>query len=80
MSTLATMAAALATGLFLGFVLTATYSASTRSRFQEHMQRKVLYWQGEADRAHDAADELARRLEAWEPSPSRPLDGSGNDH
>ena len=64
MSALATMAAALATGLFLGFVLTATFAAMTRSRFQERMQRKVLYWQAETARARETAEQFARALEA----------------
>lgn len=72
MSALASMAASLATGLFLGCVLTATYTAATRSRFQERMQRKVLYWQAEAARAREVAEEFARRLEAWEASPKPP--------
>ena len=74
MSSLAAMAAALATGLFLGCVLTASYAAAAKSRTQERMQRKVLYWQGEAVRAREHADRLARRLAAiqtWPEPPSK---------
>jgi hypothetical protein len=71
-SALAAMAAALATGLFLGIALTASYVASTRSRFQERMQRKVLYWQAETARARETAEQSARRLEALEASPKPP--------
>jgi hypothetical protein len=60
------MAAALLTGLFLGVALAAAYVASARSRFQERMQRKVLYWQAEAARARQAAEELSRRPDARE--------------
>jgi hypothetical protein len=69
---LATMAAALATGLFLGCVLTAAYAAAARSRSQERMQRKVLYWQAEAARAREDAEQLARRLAALDPWPRPP--------
>jgi hypothetical protein len=71
-SALATMAAALATGLFLGCVLTATYAASARSRSQERMQRKVLYWQLKYANEREAADQLAQRLDALEPWPGPP--------
>jgi hypothetical protein len=71
-SALATMAAALATGLFLGCVLTATYAAAARSRSQERMQRKVLYWQLKYANEREAADQLAQRLDALEPWPGPP--------
>jgi hypothetical protein len=71
-SALATMAAALLIGLFLGFVLTATYVASTRSHFQERMQRKVLYWQAETARARETTEQLIRRLEARDTGPEPP--------
>jgi hypothetical protein len=73
-SGLAAMAAALATGLFLGLVLAAVYAASTRSFFQERMQRKVLYWQGETVRARRGAEQLARRLEALGACPESPAE------
>ena len=72
MSTLATIAAALATGLILGCVLTASFAAAARSRSQERMQTKVLYWQVRYADERDAADQLARRLEALDPSPRPP--------
>jgi len=69
-SALATMAAALATGLFLGLVLAATYFTSTRSHLLERMQRKVR--KAERARARAAAEQLARRIEALEAWPQTP--------
>jgi len=74
-SGLATMAAALATGLFLGFALAATVAASMQSQVQRRMQRKVLYWQTEAARAREAAEQVARGPEVREESLSRPPAG-----
>ena len=51
--------AALAIGLFLGWLLTQTYAAVAMSRSQERMQRKVRYWQAETARAREAADRHA---------------------
>jgi uncharacterized membrane-anchored protein YhcB (DUF1043 family) len=79
-SALAAMALALAIGLFLGFVLKASYTATTGSHLQERLQREirnrqveteqlkreVLNWQAETVRAREAADNLARELEALE--------------
>jgi hypothetical protein len=69
-SALATMAAALATGLFLGLVLAATYVTSTRSHFLEAMQSKAR--KAERERARQAAEQLARRIEALEAWPRTP--------
>jgi hypothetical protein len=71
-SALATIAAALATGLILGCVLTASFAAAARSRSQQRMQTKVLYWQVKYADEREAADQLARRLEALDPSPRPP--------
>jgi hypothetical protein len=71
-STLFSMAAALATGLFLGCVAAAAFAAAARSRSQERMQRKVLYWQAEAARARADAEQLARRLAAHDRWPKPP--------
>jgi hypothetical protein len=66
------MAAAAGIGMFLGFVLTATYAAAAISRSQERMQRKVRYWQAEAARAREMADRLARQLMAGDRWPETP--------
>jgi hypothetical protein len=63
MSALATMAAALATGLFLGVVLTATWMTSVRSYIQERRQRKVLHWQRQTANAREALEPSACGLE-----------------
>ena len=56
------VAAALASGLFLGWLLTQSYATTAMSRSQERMQRKVRYWQAETARARYEADQLVRRL------------------
>lgn len=77
MSALVSMAAALATGLFLGCVLTAAIAAAMISRAQERMQRKVLYWQLEAARAREDAEQLDRRLPTRDPWPEPPTRKEG---
>ncbi len=72
MNALATMAAALATGVVLGAVLALTYTALVRSSIQERMQRNVLYWQTETTRAREAAEQLIQRLEARDNRPKPP--------
>jgi hypothetical protein len=62
MTSLMLMGAALLSGLFLGWLLTQSYTSSAISRSQERMQRKVRYWQAEAARAREAADLAAERL------------------
>ena len=57
------VAAAVIGGL-LGFALTAAYAAAAMSRSQQRMERKVRYWQGEAARAREIAERLARQLAA----------------
>jgi hypothetical protein len=59
------MAAALVTGLFLGWVLSASYAAAATSRSQERMQSKVSYWQ-------DRAIQLQEKLEARGTRPEPP--------
>jgi len=56
------MGAALISGLLLGCLLTQSYASSAISRSQERMQRKIRYWQAEAARAREAADQTARQL------------------
>ena len=56
------MGAALISGLLLGCLLTQSYASSAISRSQERMQRKIRYWQAEAARAREAADQIARQL------------------
>jgi hypothetical protein len=62
MNAILLMAAALASGLFLGWLLTQSYATTAMSRSQERMQRKVRYWQTETARARYAADQLAQQL------------------
>jgi len=62
MTAIVLMAAVLASGLFLGCLLTQCYAATAMSRSQERMQRKVRYWQAETASARHAADRLARQL------------------
>jgi hypothetical protein len=57
MSTLM-IAAAIVTGLFLGWWITLTVALAAMSRSQDRMQRKVRYWQTEAGRAQAAAEQL----------------------
>jgi hypothetical protein len=61
-SILLLMAAALFCGLFLGCVLTHSYISTQVSRSQERMQRKIRYWQAEAARAREAAEQITREL------------------
>jgi hypothetical protein len=77
MSTLATIVAALATGVFLGVVLTATWMTSVRSYIQERRQRKVLDWQRQTADAREAPEQSARRLEAVQASPKSPTGREG---
>jgi hypothetical protein len=58
------LAAALLTGMFLGWVLMLTYAAAAISRAQERMQRKVRYWQSETVCARAEASRLARQMAA----------------
>jgi len=58
------MGAALISGLLLGGLLTRSYASSAISRSQERMQRKIRYWQAEAARAREAADQTAQQLSA----------------
>jgi hypothetical protein len=59
------VAAALVTGLFLGWVLNASKAAATTSRSQERMQTKIA-------RLQDEAIELRQQLEARGPWPEPP--------
>jgi hypothetical protein len=69
---LATMAAALVTGLFLGVVLTATCMTSVRSYIQERRQRKDLQRLRETVHGPEAPEQSARRLEAVHAVPESP--------
>ncbi len=53
------MAAAVGTGMFLGWLLTVIYATAAISRAQQRMQRQVHYWQAEAARARADARHLA---------------------
>lgn len=59
------MAAALGTGIFLGWLLTMVYAAAAISRAQQRMQRKVRYWQAEAARAREDAGQVAEQ-DRWQ--------------
>jgi hypothetical protein len=50
---------AVGTGTVVGWLLTMTTAAAAMSRSQAHMERKVRYWQAEANRAHAEAAQLA---------------------
>ncbi len=52
------IAAAIVTGLVLGWWLTLTIALAAMSRSQARMQRKVRYWQAEAARAQATAEQL----------------------
>jgi hypothetical protein len=69
MTTMLPLAAALVTGMFVGWVLTLVYANAAISRAQERMQRKVRYWQAETSCAREAADRLARQLAARDRCP-----------
>ena len=71
MSPLATMAAALVTGLLLGAALAAAYAASAGSFFQERLQRKVRHWEDETASARKAAEELEREVLYWQAETAR---------
>jgi nucleotide-binding universal stress UspA family protein len=58
------MAGAFATGLLIGWVLTAAYAVAAMSRSQERMQRKVRYWEAQTAYANEKAERLARLIEA----------------
>lgn len=77
MSTLAAMAAALATGLFLGVVLTATWMTSVRSYIQERRQRKDLDRQRQTGHAREVPEQSARRLEALQALSKSPTGREG---
>jgi hypothetical protein len=61
------MAAALGTGIFIGWLLTQIYATAAISRAQQRMQRKVRYWQAQTARAREEAAGLARRMAARGP-------------
>ena len=52
------IAAAIVTGLIVGWWITVTVAAAAMSRSQDRMQRKVRYWQAEASRAQAQAEQL----------------------
>ncbi len=54
------IAAAIVTGLVLGWWITVTVAAAAMSRSQARMQRKIRYWQVEASRAQAQAEQLTR--------------------
>jgi hypothetical protein len=54
------IAAAILTGLVLGWWLTITVAAAAMSRSQARMQRKVRYWQAEASRAQAQTEQLTK--------------------
>ena len=58
--TILVMAAAVLTGLVVGWWLTITIAAAAMSRSQAHMQRKVRYWQSEAGRAQAQTEQLTQ--------------------
>ncbi len=53
------IAAAIVTGLVLGWWLTVTVAAAAISHSQARMQRKVRYWQAQARRAQAQEQQLA---------------------
>ena len=61
------MAAALGTGIFIGWLLTQIYATAAISRAQQRMQRKVRYWEAQTARAREETASLARRMAARGP-------------
>ena len=61
------MAAALGTGIFIGWLLTQIYATAAISRAQQRMQRKVRYWEAQTARAREETAGLARRMAARGP-------------
>lgn len=51
-------------GFIGGWLLRTVYTLAHISWSQEQMQRKVRYWQGEAIRARDIAEQLMQQLAA----------------
>jgi uncharacterized membrane protein YciS (DUF1049 family) len=51
-------------GFILGWLLRTIFSLAHISWSQEQMQRKVRYWQNEAIRARDIAEQLMQQLSA----------------
>jgi hypothetical protein len=51
-------------GFVLGWLLRTIFSLAHISWSQEQMQRKVRYWQREAIRARDIAEQLMQQLSA----------------
>jgi hypothetical protein len=56
--------ACLLVGFIAGWLLRAVANMAHLSWSQEQMQKKVRYWQDEAIRARDIAEQLTRRLAA----------------
>jgi hypothetical protein len=52
------------TGAIIGWLLRTIFSVAQISWYQEQMQRKILYWQGEATYARASAEEYAQLLAA----------------
>jgi type II secretory pathway component PulJ len=54
------IAAAIVTGLVVGWWVTLNVALAAMSRSQARMQRKVRYWQAEAGRAQAAAEQFTQ--------------------
>ena len=59
MATLLIIIASVVTGVIVGWWLTMVIATAAMSRSQEHMEKRVRYWQAQARRAR-AADEAER--------------------
>lgn len=62
------------TGFAVAWILRTAFKAAEISWWQERMQRKVRYWQGEAIHARVVAESLIRELAIVRGQPPQPPD------
>ena len=67
------------TGFIVAWLLRTGYVMTQITWAQEHMERKVRYWQCEAIHARSVAENLLRQLEADTGRPAEPTDWPGPD-
>lgn len=67
------------TGAIVGWLLRTIFSVAQISWYQEQMQRKILYWQGEAAYARASAEEYAQLLTPGTGDVSEPRERLFND-
>lgn len=74
MTTFLSVVAALATGLFTGWLVATTCAQAKISRSQERMQRLVRHWQATAE---SSSAEVAYLRRNWPGADTQPLDTWG---